>query len=693
MQGSPVEQVRAAVDLVELVGQYVALKKAGRTYKGLCPFHSEKTPSFVVFPESSHWHCFGCGEGGDAFTFLMKIDNLTFPEALRRLADRIGIVVSYSRETEKHKEAYQRLYAANEAAAIYYHDLLLGSASAREYVAKRGIMSETIQSFLLGLSPQGSNALNSRLLGQGFTTEELLRAGLLYEPEDGPPRDRYHNRLMFPIRDTEGHIVSFGARALASEAQPKYLNGPGTEIFDKSTMLFGLHAGAQAIKKERRAVVVEGYMDVVIPHQAGFQNVVATLGTSITERHLRQLARLAPEICLALDPDAAGQNAVFRSAEVGRAALSDTAVPVPTWRGLVRYQTGSRASLTVAVLPDGKDPDELVLDDPERWRAAIAAARPLIDHAIEAVASRHDLATAKGKAEAADELVPLLQDVSDPIQRAHYVELAAQYLHVDAQALVARTWGTSARSPRPVPSRSRTAPSPRRPAAVDPTSVPHSSQQHYAIALLVAAAHRSLPVTQLDANDFTDPSARALLLRVLEVARTEARADWRPDLLDLATEEWLEEPSERVREALKDIERLTDPQVAAQIESMGRQLRSGRLSAELPELVVLAQDADPDALAQVKARIGQITSELGALRRQAAEAPRGPSSLGSLPPVVPARFRAVDLSLPTQRPQAQPAPEPRVAQLTVEPPDDLPFEEPDEEPDEEIDVGPPLEDV
>jgi hypothetical protein len=196
-------------------------------------------------------------------------------------------------------------------------------------------------------------------------------------------------------------------------------------------------------------------------------------------------------------------------------------------------------------------------------------------------------------------------------------------------------------------------------------------------------------VTQLDANDFTDPSARALLLRVLEIARTEARADWRPDLLDLATEEWLEEPSERVREALKDIERLTDPQVAAQIESMGRQLRSGRLSAELPELVVLAQDADPDALAQVKARIGQITSELGALRRQAAEAPRGPSALGSLPPVVPARFRAVDLSLPTPRPRAQPAPESRVAQLTVEPPDDLPFEEPDED----IDVGPPLEDV
>src|ERR1051326_6936292 len=170
MQGSPVEQVRAAVDLVELVGQYVPLKKAGRTFKGLCPFHTEKTPSFVVFPDTGHWHCFGCGEGGDAFSFLMKIENLTFPEALRRLADRIGIVVSYSRENEQQKETNKRLYTANAAAAGYFHSLLLGSPSTREYVAKRGITSETIQSFLLGLAPDGSNAMQRQLTSQGFTT-------------------------------------------------------------------------------------------------------------------------------------------------------------------------------------------------------------------------------------------------------------------------------------------------------------------------------------------------------------------------------------------------------------------------------------------------------------------------------------------------------------------------------------------
>ena len=651
MDNSPVEQVRAGVDLVDVVGQYVPLKKAGRTFKGLCPFHTEKTPSFVVFPDTGHWHCFGCGEGGDAFSFLMKIENLTFPEALRRLADRIGVVISHTREPEKNREAHRRLYAANEAAAVYYHGLLLASAPTREYVAKRGIAPETVQSFLLGLAPQGSNPLHNHLKSQGFTSEELLAAGLLYQPEDGPPRDRYHYRLMFPIRDTDGRIVSFGARALAADAQPKYLNGPQTEIFDKGTVLFGLHTGAQAIRKERRAVIVEGYVDVVVPHQAGFENVVATLGTSITERHLRQLARLAPEICLALDPDAAGETAVLRSAEVGRAALTDTAVPVPTWRGLVRYQAGSRAAITVAVLPDGKDPDELVLEDPERWKAAIASARPLIDHAIESVAARHDLTTARGKAEAADALVPLLQDVANPIEQAHYVELAAQYLRTDAQALATRARGGAGSGPRPLAgTRARPAPTRRpRSAMAELGPPPRHNEQHYAIALLVAAAQRGQPLMEIDPADFTDPSARALMLRILEITRSEARADWRPDLLELADAPWIEEPIARVREALVDVDRLADAQITSLGQSVGRQIRSGRLLAELPELAVLAQEADPDALAQVKARIGAITSELAELRRQDTGAPKGPSALGRLPPVVPARFRAADLSAPSQR--------------------------------------------
>src|SRR5438552_3679880 len=296
---SPVEQVRAGVDVVDLISNYVTLKKAGHTFKALCPFHSEKTPSFVVFPGTGRWHCFGCGEGGDVFTFLMKVENLTFVEALRRLADRIGVVVTSARENVEQKETNKRLFAANEAAAVYYHDVLLNSSNARRYVSGRGITDETLRRFLLGLAPDANEAMMRHLLDQSFTRDELLAAGLLYEPDNGPLRDRYHGRLMFPIRDGEGRIVSFGARGLAPDAVPKYLNGPQTDLFHKGSTLHGMPDAATAIRREQRAVVVEGYVDVVIAHQAGFQNVVATLGTSITDRHLRQLARLASQITLA----------------------------------------------------------------------------------------------------------------------------------------------------------------------------------------------------------------------------------------------------------------------------------------------------------------------------------------------------------------------------------------------------------
>lgn len=637
---SPVEQVRAGIDVVELISSYLQLKKAGRTYKALCPFHSEKTPSFVVFPDTGRWHCFGCGEGGDVFSFVMKIENFTFAEALRRLADRIGVVITRSRESEEKREANQRLYAANEAAAVYYHGLLMNAASVREYVAGRGISDDTVRAFLLGLAPDRSDALKRHLAAQDFTDEEMLVAGLLYQPEDAPIRDRYHGRLMFPIRESDGRIVSFGARALSAEAQPKYLNGPQTDIFDKGGTLFGLHESGQAIRKEGRAVVVEGYVDVVIAHQAGFQNVVATLGTSITDRHLRQLARLAPEICLALDPDAAGETAALRGGEVAREALADTAVPVPTWRGLVRYESGSRARLTVAVLPEGKDPDELILEDAERWRETIAAARPLIECAVEWVAAQHDLSSARGKAEAAEALAPLLLDIADPVQRAHYVELAAQRLRIDSRALGDRLRSAAPRgagvrgrglgvrgAPAPVPS------------AQPSTSNPYADQ-FYALALGVAAIHRGLPWLEPDLADLTDALARGLALRIAEIMGAEARADWRPGVLDLIDDPWLEAPISRVRDLLPAVDRLTDGQVSGLAESMARQLRDARLAVELREHDVALQEAeDTEVVDRIKARIAENARERLALQRQDEAAPRGPAALGRRVAAVPARFR------------------------------------------------------
>ena len=639
---SPVEQVRAGVDVVELISGYVPLKKAGHTYKALCPFHSEKTPSFVVFPGTGRWHCFGCGEGGDIFAFLMKIENLSFVEALRRLADRIGVVVTSSRENAERKEVNKRLYAANEAAAVYYHDLLLNSPKVRRYVADRGITDETMRRFLLGLAPDASEALMRHLLGQGFARDELLGAGLLYEPDNGPLRDRYHGRLMFPIRDSEGRIVSFGARGLAADAVPKYLNGPQTDLFDKGSTLYGMPDAAAAIRREQRAVVVEGYIDVVIAHQAGFENVVATLGTSITDRHLRQLARLAPQICLALDSDDAGQKGALKGAEVAREALSDSAIPVPTWRGLIRYEAGSRATLGVVVLPDGKDPDELILESPERWREVVASAKPVVEHALDGTIHEHDVGTAQGKSAAAEAVIPLLLDIPDPIQRAHYVELAAQRLHVDSQALFERLrrgqgsaargrgMGTSSAQRRPTPQ-----PLPSHPA---PLGAERSTEQEYALALVVTAVQRGLPHPHLDATDFTDPSTRALLLHLAERLAS-APGAWRPDVLAETEDDWLAGAVARVRELVEQVARLSDAQLASELESIRRQLREGRLAVELREHTLALQEAEDEVADRIKLRIAENNRERFALQKEDSHQPHGPSALGRRVAAVPARFR------------------------------------------------------
>ncbi|MSQ23474.1 MAG: DNA primase [Chloroflexi bacterium] len=607
MESSPVEQVRAAADVVRVISQHVPLKKAGRTFKGLCPFHSEKTPSFVLFPETGRWHCFGCGEGGDVFTFLMKIENLTFPEALRRLADEAGIPLGTFQGTTKDKSAYERLYAANEAAALFFHGLLLNTPSAHQYVANRGITDDTVRRFLLGVAPEGDDALQRHLARSGFTVDEMLSAGLLYQGENVPPRDRFRGRLMFPIKDAKGQIVSFGARALAPGAQPKYLNGPQTEIFDKGSTLYGLHAAIEAIRREHKAVVVEGYVDVVVTHQGGFENVVATLGTSMTERHVQELRRLAPEICLALDPDAAGQNASQRGGAIGPQAVPGIQVAAqsrggpsvmnPGRLGAARPLLGfDRVSITVATLPDGKDPDEIVLRDPEEWRNAILQARPVMEQAIEWARERYDLQSLAGKREAADALLALLTEIADPISRAYYLELAARELHLESRALGEQL----ARLRRPSP-RHRTAPG-NEPASADRPTAP---MQLYAIALTVEATQRGLAAPGFNSEQIFDPDARALFLRIQETLASAARSDWRPDPLGEIDEAWLTPILTRARELLPFTARLTDAEIASEATSVGLELRESQLAMELTELLTLADDPESDEGGRLKIRIAQ----------------------------------------------------------------------------------------
>lgn len=424
-----IEEVKARLDIVDVIGQYVQLQKAGRTFKAPCPFHTERTPSFIVTPERQSWHCFGaCGTGGDVITFVMKKEGIEFPEALRMLAERAGVRLHERRASEKEDRRRQRLYAVNEAAAHWYRHLLLSSEAAqagRSYLERRGIDSQTARVFGLGFSPPAWEGLRDHLRSDGFSDEEMLRAGLLVQGGNGL-HDRFRGRLMYPIHDEKDRTVGFGARALddAAKTGPKYINTSQSPVFDKSGLLYNLNRAANGIRRERRAVIVEGYMDVIAAHQHGFDNVVASMGTALTERQVRLLRRSAPEIVLALDADAAGRDAAIRGHDVVREALKEGVAPVPvvTWRGLAGYQQTIDVELNVAVLPGGRDPDDVIRQSPEDWRRLVDEAVPVLDFRLAALAAARNLATPAGRSQLVREFLPVLIVVTDPVMRAHYLQ-------------------------------------------------------------------------------------------------------------------------------------------------------------------------------------------------------------------------------------------------------------------------------
>jgi len=427
---NPVEEVKRRLDIVEVVGGYVPLKRAGQNYKALCPFHREKTPSFFVFPERQSWYCFGaCGQGGDIFSFIMRWENVSFAEALRLLARRAGVALA------PREEGRERLLAANEAAAAFYHRLLLSPVGerARQYLLRRGVDEEAMASFRLGYSPQDWDALLEHLTGQGFTSGELLAAGLLVEGERGP-YDRFRGRLMFPIADEEGRVIGFGARALDDE-QPKYINTPQTPLFDKGRTLYGLDRAREAIKGEGLAVIVEGYMDVIAAHQQGFRNVVASMGTAITEGQIGLLQRYTRRLALALDADAAGSEATLRGIQVAAQAAERRVVPLPTRWGGIRYREVPALEVKVIPLPQGQDPDQLLRSSPEAWRGLVAEARPVMEHLFALATSRADLSRPQGRSQLIATLLPALAEVGDPVMQAHYLQRLARLARVSERAL------------------------------------------------------------------------------------------------------------------------------------------------------------------------------------------------------------------------------------------------------------------
>lgn len=449
---STIDEVKARLDIVETVGQYVPdLKKSGRTYKARCPFHQERTPSFVVDSDRGTWHCFGaCSTGGDVIEFVRRIEGLDFKEALRTCADRAGIELRPpSKRDIEEREQHERLLQANEAAAVYFQAALRGpqGGAARAYLEGRGLDAEALETWQLGYAPEGWRGLIDHLSARGFAEQDLVESGLAIEGDRGA-YDRFRDRVIFPTRDARRRLIGFGARALRPDDEPKYLNTPQTPLFDKSGTLYGLDRGAEAIRRADRAIIVEGYMDVIAAHQFGVVNVVASNGTAITEKQMTLLKRYTENVVLALDADNAGSEATLRGVQVAAGAADHMAVPVIDWRGLVRVQDVLRADIRVATLPDGDDPDSLVRRDPDRFKELIAEALPVADHLFAAVSTSIPHGDALARSKAVQTLAPTVAAMTDPVVRSHYVQKLARIGQVD-EHIVMRMIARGGR-PRPV---------------------------------------------------------------------------------------------------------------------------------------------------------------------------------------------------------------------------------------------------
>lgn len=417
----PSEEIKNKINIVDLVGEYVTLKKAGVNYRGLCPFHQEKTPSFMVSPTKQIWHCFGCSSGGDIFEFIKQIEGVDFREALQILAPRAGVVLSRpSANYQKEKDAKKVLYEINELAAKYYARVLSDSPlalAARNYLADRGFSQASIEKWQIGWALEDFHSFENFITSHGFQKKEALAAGLLSE-KDGRFFDRFHGRIMFPLHDAHGRVVGFTGRVLKEQdGVGKYVNSPETAIYHKGELLYGLHFAKTEIRRKNAVIVVEGNVDVITAHEAGYTNVVGSSGTALTEAQLLLLKRFTANASFAFDVDAAGVAAARRAVETA-------------------LKLGFNVKIISLPRELGKDPDEVIRKNVEAWEKQVVGAEIFLDFYFAQTFARIDLTSSIGKKQAVAELLPLIAWLSDPIDRSHYLRELARETQVDEAILL-----------------------------------------------------------------------------------------------------------------------------------------------------------------------------------------------------------------------------------------------------------------
>ncbi len=466
---SSIDEVKSRIDIVELAAEAgVKLRRSGRTYTGFCPFHSNtRTPAFVIWPETGTWRCFGeCNDGGDVFKFVMKKENIDFREALQRLAERAGVQLEeLQAQRPEQKEENQRLRNLLEDAVIFYRHQLLNTTDGKDALGylleKRKLSAQTIEVFGLGYAPHSWDATLKYFSEKNYTPQDLLDVGLLTERSSDSPTtnpqstdsrvyDKFRHRIMIPIRDADGKMAGFGGRILDPDDIPKFMNSPQTVLFDKGRLLYGLDRARKPIRAADQAVIVEGYLDVIALHQAGFENVVSPMGTALTEDQMRLLKRFTRRIVLALDPDAAGQKAVLRGLDAARASMDREQELRFDARGLLRHEARLQADLRVASMPDELDPDEIVQRDPAEWSRLIGQAKPIVEHVLDTLIADKNVNDPKVKAEIAAQMLPLIEDLPNPVERDSYRQMLARRLKVDERSLSgARSGGSPVRRRRP----------------------------------------------------------------------------------------------------------------------------------------------------------------------------------------------------------------------------------------------------
>jgi DNA primase len=603
MARDAVAEIRDRIDIVDLVQTYVpSLKKAGRNHKGLCPFHQEKTPSFIVFPDSQNFHCFGCGKGGDLFTFFMLVENIEFRDALKDLASRAGVTLDMAAPPPpEHEDQRNRLIEVNELAATFFHHILTNARQGepgRQVIAQRGVSQDMVNRFKLGFAPESWDSLLNFFASREIPAEVVFEAGLAQERDSGGYYDRFRNRLMFPIRDRDGSVIGFGGRAMG-DGIPKYLNSPQTPVFDKSTVVYALDMAREPIRKAGEVVIVEGYMDCIAAHQFGYENVVASMGTALTESQVQAVKRGADRIVLALDSDAAGQMATIRGIETMRDALDADVQPVPDATGIIRFERKLKTEIAVVQLPSGKDPDELIRRSPDAWPGIVASAKPFMDFTIDTLVAPVDLSNARQKSEIVSQIAPLLQQIPDRIVQGHYISLLARKLGLEDRLVLAEV---------------RKANIGRRPSAqrqgVTPEAVERVARrttEDYVVALFLK--HPDLTrdvVARMPIEEIADIRNRELV-RVLQDSSV---AGLTPEQIVVALDDELANHAENLLESLEGRPEQFPGQIHRESEEMLMKLGKERytfLMRQLDSNLKLALlENDVETLTSVKEQIGKL---------------------------------------------------------------------------------------